>query len=178
MSSFVRSFQYGFNPGLFCVLLCYIPVFAQFSDLAHLSFLRDILLIEFPSPVIWISGVLLAAMILLPLIEVYRRKKGSHNGKTGAGALVTEGPFRVVRHPEYIGEIGFLLLLTIVLSPIFPFTLVSILSDILVVFAFSILAIKEEKINVEKWGEEYKRYMKEVPRFNFVKGMCNLMRRR
>jgi protein-S-isoprenylcysteine O-methyltransferase Ste14 len=135
-------------------------------------------MIRFPSPIIWISGVLLATMIPLPLIEVYRRKKGNHNGKTGIGSLVTEGPFRVVRHPEYIGEMGFLLLLTVVLSPIFPFTLVSILSNILVVFAFSILAIKEEKINTQKWGEEYRRYMEEVPRFNFIKGMFNLMRKR
>jgi len=29
----------------------------------------------------------------------------------------------------------------------------------------------EEKINIEKWGDEYLRYMKEVPRFNFILGL-------
>lgn len=29
----------------------------------------------------------------------------------------------------------------------------------------------EEKLDIPRWGDEYRRYMKEVPRFNFVLGL-------
>lgn len=36
-------------------------------------------------------------------------------------------------------------------------------------------SIKEEReLNIKKWGDEYRRYMGEVPRWNFIKGLWNL----
>jgi protein-S-isoprenylcysteine O-methyltransferase Ste14 len=87
---------------------------------------------------------------------------------------VTEGPFKIIRHPEYFGEMSFLVLLTIALHPIFPFTLVTLGCDLLVIIGFNILVRKEERVNIAKWGDAYKLYMQQVPRFNIVKGLWRL----
>lgn len=36
----------------------------------------------------------------------------------------------------------------------------------------------EETMNIKKWRDEYIQYMKEVPIFNFIKGLWNLRKRR
>jgi len=37
--------------------------------------------------------------------------------------------------------------------------------------------MEEEKLDIPKWGDEYRQYMKEVPRFNFIKGVWNMRKR-
>lgn len=37
---------------------------------------------------------------------------------------------------------------------------------------------KEERFNLRKWGDEYRQYMKEVPRFNFILGIWRLAKRK
>lgn len=93
--------------------------------------------------------------------------KGVHAGK---GQLVTDGIYRFVRHPQYSGFvlmiIGFLVqwatIITIIMAP-------------MLIFMYTRLAKKEEKILLEKFGEEYKAYMRNVPRF--VPKMFNVKRK-
>jgi hypothetical protein len=37
---------------------------------------------------------------------------------------------------------------------------------------------REEQSSIERFGDEYRRYMEHVPRMNFVAGIIRLMRRR
>lgn len=74
--------------------------------------------------------------------------------------LAVDGPYRVVRHPQYVGFIvimaGFLFqwptLVTIVMFPILLFMYVK-------------LARQEEKEALEEFGTDYKTYMQSVPAF-------------
>jgi protein-S-isoprenylcysteine O-methyltransferase Ste14 len=36
----------------------------------------------------------------------------------------------------------------------------------------------EEKENIEKWGDEYRQYLREVPRFNILLGVWRHIRRK
>jgi methanethiol S-methyltransferase len=75
-------------------------------------------------------------------------------------ALATSGIYSYVRHPQYIGFIlvmfGFLLqwptLLTLAMFPV-------------LVFMYSHLARAEEREAIAEFGEDYNRYMRDVPAF-------------
>jgi protein-S-isoprenylcysteine O-methyltransferase Ste14 len=174
MPPFLRSLQYGFNPGILCVLLCYLPIFAQFSDLAPFASTSKTWILKVPAYLVWLARGLLVSLLPLPLVEVYRRRKSHRGDISKSRSLVTGGPFKILRHPEYFGEMSFLVLLTLAVIPVFPFTPVTPACDLLVIIGFNILARKEEQVNLAKWGDAYKRYMKQVPRFNMVKGLWRL----
>lgn len=77
-----------------------------------------------------------------------------------------------MRHPSDFGIFGLtLLFFTIVASDHVPFTLLSVVGNILYPLGFYYVTLGEEELNVLKWGDEYRRYQREVPRFNFVLGM-------
>ncbi len=77
-----------------------------------------------------------------------------------AGRMASTGPYAVVRHPQYDGFVlvmfGFLLqwptILTLAMFPV-------------LVIAYVKLARSEEKQATAAWGNEYRRYMAEVPAF-------------
>ncbi len=75
-------------------------------------------------------------------------------------ALATPGVYSYVRHPQYAGFIlvmlGFLVqwptLLTLAMFPV-------------LVFMYTRLARTEERMAIDDFGDEYRRYTKEVPGF-------------
>lgn len=75
-------------------------------------------------------------------------------------SLAGSGPYRYVRHPQYLGFIlliaGFLLqwptLITLVMAPI-------------LIVRYIRLALSEEKTMMQKHGKDYRRYQRAVPRF-------------
>ncbi len=74
--------------------------------------------------------------------------------------LVTEGPYRFVRHPQYLGlfSIAFGLL---VMWPTFP----TLLMFPLLVAMYIRLARKEEREMIQRFGDEYREYMRRVGMF-------------
>lgn len=76
------------------------------------------------------------------------------------GTLATTGPYRHVRHPQYVAFIvimfGFLLqwptLVTLIMFPILVFTYVR-------------LSLREEKEVESQFGEQYRKYAQVTPRF-------------
>jgi protein-S-isoprenylcysteine O-methyltransferase Ste14 len=87
--------------------------------------------------------------------------------------LVDTGIYAVVRHPMYLSFIMYPVALMLIsqhwLSLIFGLPLI----------VYLYLAMKEEeKNNIEKFGDDYRRYMQRVPRVNFILGVIRLMNRR
>lgn len=82
----------------------------------------------------------------------------AHQKKENIEKLVTTGIYSKMRHPGYMGYIvcyfGVLLIFGF-LSMLIPIIIFS--------YIFYDAAIKEEKFLTEKFGEEYKDYMKKVP---------------
>jgi protein-S-isoprenylcysteine O-methyltransferase Ste14 len=85
--------------------------------------------------------------------EVYRANK--------QGRLATEGPYALVRHPQYTAIFLGLFGEGVVHWP----TVFSLTAFPIVVLAYALLARKEERQMIEKFGDEYRNYQRRVPMF-------------
>ena len=72
--------------------------------------------------------------------------------------VVKKGVFGVVRHPIYLGSI--LLYLGLLL---FSFSVIAAVVWVVIIIFYYYISRHEEKLLIEKYGEEYKKYMNEVP---------------
>jgi protein-S-isoprenylcysteine O-methyltransferase Ste14 len=75
--------------------------------------------------------------------------------------LVTEGVYSRMRHPQYTGLFVIVFGEGIVHWP----TIVSVAAFPVIVIAYTLLARKEERQMVEKFGDEYREYRRSVPMF-------------
>ena len=111
---------------------------------------------------------------MLPVME-FRKKGDVKKGKSyiHTTKLVDTGIYSIVRHPQYVTFIlwaiaGMLLfqhwIIIILGIPIIPLTYIDL--------------IKADKDSIEKFGDDYKAYMKRVPRGNFLLGIIRLLRDR
>ena len=99
--------------------------------------------------------------------EVTQGKRYIHTTK-----LVDQGIYSIIRHPQYGGSlfIAFSLILT-------QQTLVSIILGIICIITSYLSMVFEEERVILKFGEEYKDYMKRVPRVNLLAGIIRKIER-
>ena len=109
---------------------------------------------------------------MLPVVE-FRKRGGVKRGKSyiHITKLVDTGIYSIVRHPQYVTFIlwaiaGMLLfqhwIIIILGIPIIPLTYLDL--------------IRADKDSIKKFGDEYKAYMKRVPRANFLLGIIRHLR--
>jgi len=145
----------------------------------NFKFSAQLQAILLPAIVIYISLVLVAIGTFFLVWAVRsHRKKGGLEKASETIIFYKEGPYCIIRHPEAFGGIMWPILLPIILSPYVPFTLLSIAAVIMMIVYLYHGCYLEEKLDIDKWGDEYGQYMKEIPRFNFVKGLCSLRKRK
>jgi len=87
--------------------------------------------------------------------------------------LVDSGIYGIVRHPQYLAGV----LMSIALPMIAQHWLVEVFGLVAAV-VYYVNTFVEQKNNLEKFGEEYTRYMETVPRMDFIVGLLRLMQRR
>jgi protein-S-isoprenylcysteine O-methyltransferase Ste14 len=80
--------------------------------------------------------------------------------------LVTEGPYAIVRHPQYLG--GMLFSISITLWTQAWLSLVLSIINIALTYQWT---YTEDKKLIQKFGEQYERYIKKVPRLNPILGL-------
>ena len=108
----------------------------------------------------------------LPIIE-FRKKGRVKSGKSyiHTTQIVETGIYSIVRHPQYVTFIlwaiaGMLLfqhyIVVLLGIPIFPLTYIDL--------------IKADKDAIKQFGDDYKAYMKKVPRANFLLGIIRKFR--
>ena len=121
-------------------------------------------------------GILPVALLFLFSIVIYFKR----DGKPGEGkdlmdttVLVDSGTYAIVRHPMFLGTI-LLMSASILIS---QHWLVAIVAVILSASGYKEQVTLEKGLLV-KFGDDYKRYMKKVPRMNFLLGIIRLLRRR
>lgn len=142
----------------------------------------DVPVIKLPTIAIYIAILIFVSGIGF---ETYRMCWYRRHGKVREGVaagfteettvLVTEGPFKIVRHPETLAWIFLVPALVISVSLFLPVLTSLAITGILVFIILSIVGAKiEEKYNIRKFGRAYQEYMKQTPAFNFVKGLWNL----
>jgi len=118
--------------------------------------------LDLPAWVRWTGAVIMA--VCLPLIYWIFSSLGNNVTPTVAvrreHSLVMHGPYRWVRHPLY--TVGFLAFIGFSLLSAIWFTAA------MLVLGFSVLAMRtplEEKRLVERFGDEYREYMRRTGRY-------------
>jgi protein-S-isoprenylcysteine O-methyltransferase Ste14 len=131
---------------------------------------------------IWISlvyvgwAILLGAMALiaLPLVLLPREGQAPRGGGvTQTTAVVTTGVYAMIRHPLYLGW----MLSYVALVLIAQHWLVALVA-VAGAACMYLICKHEERRLLARLGEEYARYMGEVPRVNLLTGIVRLLRRR
>ncbi len=108
----------------------------------------------------WI--LLLFGILFLVLSEKERKR---HDG------LIRTGVYSLVRHPEFLGHV-FIIMSMILLAQV----VMSLVIGAAMLLMLWIAIVDEERMNIEKFGEEYLEYMREVPRVNIIAGIIRRMR--
>jgi len=116
-----------------------------------------------------------ALFFFFSLIIYFRKegKPGEGKGLMNTTVLVDSGTYAIVRHPQTLGTI-LLMSASILISQHWVAAIVGLP---LLVWAY-LEVVKEEKSLMVKFGDDYKRYMQNVPRINFVLGVIRLLQRR
>jgi len=146
-----------------------------------LMFLPVVLVFIFPNyygfdVLVYLGWTVLAIGIVLVFLAGYEFQKegGVPEGKhlIHTTVLVDSGIYAIVRHPQYLGFILIILGLVLVSQH-----WLSVASGVIgsVMFRFDVR--KEEEASIEKFGEDYRRYMERVPGMNVVAGAMRLRRR-
>ena len=165
-----KGMVFGFIIYAAYVMLCF-PLSIMFS--------AQLPAIHFPVIVIYISIILVATGTFLMVCTHYsHRKKGGLKESDVTIVFYQDGLYSIMRHPGIFGLTMWFIFLPIILSmPGLPFTFLSVTGIILIVVSHYYIVCVEERFSIKKWGDIYIQYMKEVPRFNFIKGLWNLRKK-
>lgn len=159
---------------------CFLPWMAKISQWQILNFFADLPQIVFPPFLLYLSIALCIAALPLTAWGIYHnKKKGGCMSEGDTVVLIRSGPYAIVRHPSLVAFSVFLITIPVFLSPYVPFTLLSMAGIIgIIAFHYHATITEERELDLNKWGDEYREYMEQVPRWNVLKGLWNLMTRR
>jgi len=135
-------------------------------------FFLNMLLLNFPllkvpvmEELIIVGWILLGIGALFVMLSVLTlRRKGTTN-------VTDSGVYGVVRHPMYLG--GMVMFLSHIF---FGQNWIVVISTIIGVYCCYLLIQSEDQKNIEKFGDDYKRYKEKVPRMNFVVGVIRMLK--
>ncbi len=173
------EFILGFITWGIYIMLWLLPTWATHPKLDFLGWFARLRTITIPLIAIYISIVLIVVgTFFLAWGMLSHRKRGGLKKVDEAIILYKEGPYSIMRHPQVAGGMMWPFLLPIILSEFASFTVLSIAAIVIMIMYFYYGTHMGEKLNIEKWGDEYKQYIKEVPGFNFILGLWRLRKRR
>jgi protein-S-isoprenylcysteine O-methyltransferase Ste14 len=120
---------------------------------------------------VWLVSAFLGWWPILYL----KNRGGVSKGKSyvHTTALVTSGIYSIIRHPQYTAGILFSLALVLVSQHLIIAALGMVVSIVLYIDI-----IRADEHEIRKFGEEYVKYMKKVPRTNLVLGIIRRLRRK
>ncbi|MBN2075865.1 MAG: isoprenylcysteine carboxylmethyltransferase family protein [Dehalococcoidales bacterium] len=122
--------------------------------------------------IVWAFGMIL---VFAPIV-MFPRRGGSPKGLkfVKTTRIVDTGIYAVIRHPQYTGGIYSIFLTTLLIYPHWLFVILGVAGTYLLYLSTR----TEDKILIEKFGDEYREYIDKVPAMNFVAGTIRLLRRR
>jgi len=122
--------------------------------------------------VVWAFGMVL---VMAPIV-MFPRRGGVPKGKSFASTtrLVDTGIYTIVRHPQYTGGVLAIFLTTLLWYPHWLFGVLGVTGTVVIYLSCK----EEDRYLIEKFGDDYGRYMQKVPRMNILAGLIRLVRRR
>ena len=163
----LREYVYGLNPYVLssvASVLTVAQIFLAFFFHAPLS-----------EALRWVGWICLWTAGVFGVLPVYtlRRKGGVPQGQSYVKTtrLVDSGIYAIVRHPQ--GGVAWLLI-NLGVPLVAQHWLVAILGLASLPLVY-LDAIKADRYAIEKFGDDYRRYMEKVPRVNFVSGILRLI---
>lgn len=122
--------------------------------------------------VVWAFGMVL---VMAPIV-MFPRRGGVAKGKSFVNTtrLVDTGIYAIVRHPQYTGGIYAIFITTLLWYPHWLFGLLGAIGTV----AIYVSCREEDQRLIEKFGDDYIRYIQKVPRMNFFVGLIRLLRSR
>jgi protein-S-isoprenylcysteine O-methyltransferase Ste14 len=113
----------------------------------------------------WTIGIIL---VIYPFIY-FKIKGGVRRGKSyvHTNKLVTTGLYSIIRHVQYTGGILSIFIATPLLYPHWIFVILGIPG----IWLTYLWTRREDRMLIEKFGEEYKEYMNKVPAVNLIAGI-------
>jgi len=156
-------------PSIFTSLLIILQIIV---GIYLISYISQITILAYVGVGLYIFSGLIFGM--LPVFE-FRNKGRVVKGKSyiHTTKLVDTGIYSIVRHPQYITFILFAIagmflfqhwIVVILGIPIIPLTYIDL--------------INADKDGIKKFGDNYRQYMKKVPRANFLLGIIWFLRRK
>ena len=137
-----------------------------------LSYITQIEIVAYTGVALYILSGLIFGMI--PTFE-FRKKGGVKKGSSyiHTTKLVDTGIYSIVRHPQYVTFILF----AIAGMLLFQHWIVIFLGIPIIPFIYLDL-LRADKQLIEKFGDEYQKYIQKVPRANFLLGVFRLFYRK
>lgn len=122
--------------------------------------------------VVWAFGMVL---VMAPIV-IFPRRGGASQGLkfVKTTRIVDTGIYSVIRHPQYTGGIYAIFLTNLLAYPHWIFAILGVAGTYLLYLSTK----TEDKILIEKFGDEYREYAERVPAMNFIEGTIRLLRRR
>jgi len=127
-------------------------------------------------PLLYIGWIIWGFSIVFGFLPMYTLKKkgGVQKGKSYVHTtkLVDTGIYSIVRHPQHLS--GLLLIVSLALL---SQHWLSIIAGTIAFLTLYIDILRADTGCIKKFGEDYKYYMKRVPRFNFILGIFRKLRK-
>ncbi len=162
------DYSWGRDPLLWAYsMLMILPIVMVFVFYNHYG-------LDFLVSAGWALLAFSVAIILLAGGE-FRRKGAAPKGESlvHTTALVDTGIYALIRHPQYLGFMLFVLALILMCQH-----WASVIPGFLGLALFYVDVLKEERMSQKKFGDKYGRYMERVPRMNILVGVLRVLRKR
>lgn len=138
----------------------YFLIMLIFSIILHFLFpIQKI--IPFPFNLSGIIPLIFGIYLNIWTDALFKKRETAVKPHEKPECLICEGPFRISRHPMYLGMVASLIGVDIILASLTPF----ITPVIFIIYMESIFIPLEEDILEREFGEEYREYRRNVRRW-------------
>ncbi|MFW9936330.1 MAG: methyltransferase family protein [Candidatus Thorarchaeota archaeon] len=120
--------------------------------------------------IFWIFSIYFGFIPFRTLKKRGKVEKGKSYIKTTK--LVDEGPYAIVRHPQYLAGILFTISITL-----WTQVWLSLILTIIIIILTYQWTYTEERLLIDKFGDDYIAYKKNVSRLNIIVGLIKYMLR-
>jgi protein-S-isoprenylcysteine O-methyltransferase Ste14 len=154
-----------------------LPPISKSLNLDFLEFFSGLQSFTIPLVVIYLSiFIVTLGTVLFIWANLTHSTRGGIKRADETIIFYREGLYKFIRHPQTLGGITWFISFPVILSQYIHFTILTVFANTLMIVFSYIASYIEEKNNIKKWGDEYRQYLREVPRFNILLGVWRHIR--